>query len=105
MAEKTGCETCRATFEAYGESPPCGGKGNENLEKCEWFNPPLWPENGPVYDIFRRLSGQHIMGPSGPVDLNLGPVFKMMELKGIDARDRERCIDLIQSAYRALIKR
>jgi len=104
MAKKLGCETCRETFRVYGDDPPCGGESNQDLSKCEWFNPPLALENGPVYDILRRVSGQHILGPGGPVDLNLEPVFKMMELKRIRPEDREWCLDLIQSAYRAAIR-
>ena len=48
------------------------------------------------------VQGQHIMGPRGPAELNLIPVFKVMEMRGIE--DKERCLELIQTVYHLDLK-
>jgi len=39
-----------------------------------------------------------------PVDLNLLPVFKVMDAVGIDKEDRLYCVDLVQKAYHEVLK-
>ena len=66
--------------------------------------PLLWPENQPIYLIYSRVCGQHIMAEYQPVSLNLMPVFKMMDIVGIEKEDRLFCIDMIQKAYHGVLK-
>lgn len=120
MSKKPHCEDladgtpgCRTTFEAYGDDPPCGSDENyKDVSKCEWFDPPLEPENMPVFDVLQNVSNQHVLAPGvvektlmlKPVALKLEAVFKMMEIKRINPLDQEWCYELIQSAFRELVK-
>ena len=61
------------------------------------------PENAEVYGIYSIVQDQHIMGYGGPVELNLIPVFKMMEMRGVE--DKERCLELIRMAYHSELER
>ena len=79
--------------ETFGEKPPC----NDCL-------PYLWPENQVVYSVYSRVCGQHIMADFQPIDLNLLPVFKVMDIVGVDKEDRLHCLDLVQKAYHEVLK-
>jgi len=63
----------------------------------------LLPENIEVYEIYDMIRNQHIMGASGPVDLNLIPVFEVMNRRGV--KDWERCLNLLRMVYDLDIKR
>jgi len=79
--------------EQFNDDPPC--------RECL---PYLWPENQQVYSVYSRVCGQHIMADFQPVDLNLLPVFKVMDAVGIDKEDRLYCVDLVQKAYHEVLK-
>jgi len=64
----------------------------------------LWPENKIIYEIYSYVSGQHIMASETPVDLNLIPVFKMMDFMGVKKMDQLYCVSLIQKAYHEALK-
>ena len=49
------------------------------------------------------VADQHIMGMNGPVGLNLMPVFKVMELRGI--ADQERCLGLLRKVYFHMLRK
>ena len=66
--------------------------------------PSLWPENRLIYEVYRRVCGQHIMGSSRPIGLNLVPVFEVMDRLGIDKADQMQCVDMIQAAYNEVLK-
>jgi len=78
---------------SFGDNPPC--------KDCL---PYLWPENQPVYSIYSRVCGQHIMADFQPVDLNLLPVVEVMDIVGVDKEDRLYCLDLVQKAYHEVLK-
>ena len=44
------------------------------------------------------------MAEHTPVDLNLMPVFKMMDIVGIKKQDRLFCLDMIQKAYHEVMR-
>lgn len=92
LSEKPDCDTCRSVYELDNEKPPC--------LKCI---PRLMPENIPVYDVYKRVCGQHIMGQTGPIDIMIEPIFLIMEAMGIDKQDHLFCSDLIQRAYHEVI--
>lgn len=79
--------------EQFNDKPPC--------EECL---PKLWPENQPIYSIYSRVCGQHIMAECQPVDLNLMPVFEVMDIVGIKKEDQLFCLDMIQKAYHEVLK-
>lgn len=79
--------------EAFNDKPPC--------RKCL---PHLWRENQTVYQVYSRVCGQHIMAEYQPVDLNLVPVFKVMDAVGIEKSDQLYCLDLVQKAYHEVMK-
>jgi len=79
--------------EQDGEKPPC--------DKCL---PDLWQENQPIYAVYSRVCGQHIMAEYQPIDLNLMPVFKVMDVVGIRKEDQLFCLDLVQKAYHKVLK-
>lgn len=66
--------------------------------------PYLWPENQPIYSVYSRVSGQHIMADYTPIELNLMPVFKVMGLVGIKKEDHLYCIDMLRKVYHHIIK-
>lgn len=43
------------------------------------------------------VSRQHIMGPSGPVEINLAAVFAVMEMLGV--RNREKVLRQVKTMY------
>lgn len=47
--------------------------------------------------VFQMVQSQHIMSFAGPVALDLNPVFKVMELYGVE--DQKRCLELVLLAY------
>ena len=59
--------------------------------------PDLLPANIEVYEIYQMIQDQHIMGPRGPVELNLIPVLQVMEMRGV--QNQERCLNLIRLVY------
>ena len=66
--------------------------------------PYLMPENQIPYLVYNKVSDQHIIGPTGSVGLRLEPVFKVMELMGIDKEDQLFCMELVQRAHHAIIE-
>ena len=94
MAEKPPCHLCRMIHIEINEDPPC--------KTCL---PVLLPENQIIYSIYSRVCGQHIMGQAGPVDLQLEPIFKVMDLMNIKKENRLFCMDMIQKAYHSVIKK
>jgi hypothetical protein len=66
------CDQCRATWELYGDDPPC--------DECE---PEIMTENVVPFRVFSMVCDQHIMGFGGPVGLNLVAVFNVMDAMGI----------------------
>ena len=74
------------------------------MPNCRECLPYLWPENQPIYLIYSKVSGQHIMADYMPIELNLMPVFKMMDIVGIEKKDQLYCIDLIQRAYHEVLQ-
>lgn len=59
--------------------------------------PELLPENIEVYEIYQMVRDQHIMGARGPVELNLIPVFKVMEMRNV--KNPEQYLNLIRTVY------
>ena len=85
IAEKPECESCRSINAEDNTKPPC--------KKCL---PYLMPENHIIYMVYSKVSGQHIIGPTGAIALRLEPIFKVMDLMNIHKNDQLYCIDLIQ---------
>ena len=44
----------------------------------------VWPENLPAYDLWVEVGDQWLMGPGGPVAINLMPVFHELDRMGLD---------------------
>lgn len=82
--------------QGYGEKAPC--------DTCtETDIPDLAAENEVVLDVFLRVRDQHIMGEGGPVAINIEPIFKVMDIVGVESRDKLDCLDLVMAAYRAAL--
>jgi len=79
--------------EQFNDDPPC--------RDCV---PYLLPENQGVYSVYSRVCGQHIMAEFQPIDLNLLPVFEVMDVIGIAREDQLYCVDLVQKAYHEVLK-
>jgi len=90
---KPDCDICKETYALDNEKPNC--------KDCI---PYLWPENQTVYFIYSRVCGQHIIAEHQPIDLNLMPVFEMMNLVGIEKEDQLYCLDLVQKTYHEVLK-
>ena len=92
MVTKPPCDTCRLVAEQAGKEPDC--------YECL---PELYQSNRKVYEVFRRVQGQHIMGASGkPIGLNLAAVYPVMDM--VDISDKLFCLDLLQQAYHATME-
>lgn len=96
------CEACRATYRAYHETdenepehPPCGP--DNDITQCDQFTELIWPENVAVFHLWKRVRHQHIMGPAGAVDLNLGTVFEAVRAAGYE--DVMNVSDLLHRVY------
>jgi len=61
------------------------------------------PENVGVYEIYQMVADQHIMGPGGPVGLNLVPVFEIMKMRGV--ADQDRCLELVRRVYFHMLRK
>jgi len=83
---------CRGTFRAANELPPCGEEGYEDRSKCDYFKPPLMKESMPIFDVYQHCSG--VLRPD---------VFRVMDMVGIDKRDQEFCLNLVQEAIGSLM--
>jgi hypothetical protein len=71
---------------------------------CSSCVPRLRPENQTPLSIYDRVSGQHIMGFSGPVDLNHVALFDWLDAYDVLGEERIRMADLIIQAYRMILK-
>ena len=69
-------------------------KGDPDCDECL---PPLWPDNALPLEIYLKVQNQHIMGFSGPVDLNLESLFRVLDL--YEVKDKKRCFDLVHRTY------
>lgn len=63
--------------------------------------PDVLPENFEIIEVYQMVCNQHIMGPSGPVDLDLNAVIKVMEL--FNVKDKVRCLELVHKAYNYML--
>lgn len=52
----------------------------------------VWPENLPVYDMWSVVGDQWRMGPSGPVALDMIPVFHEMDRAGLDKEEYDHLL-------------
>jgi len=87
LAEKRDCDECREAHKAFDLGEP----------DCEECLPPLWPENVLPLEIYLKVQNQHIMGFSGPVDLNLESLFRVLDL--YEVNDKKQYFDLIHRTY------
>ena len=74
---KNDCDSCRATWKAYGEEPDCSN--------CL---PDLLPENVGVLQVYSATCGQYITDS----------IFTIMDKVGIEENDQMYCLGLIQRA-------
>ena len=88
------CGNCRALAAEY-----------DDIVDCKKCIPYLSEENRPIIDVYNRVCGQHIMADYTPVELNLMPVFKIMDLVGIKEDDKLYCMDLVKMAYHYILQR
>jgi len=76
------CVGCRATYAFLKDTPPCW--------KCL---PELQEENGPVYEVYCRVF--NITEPDP---------FQIMDMIGIDEKDKLMCLDLIHGARNEVMR-
>jgi len=60
------------------------------------------PENIEAFNIYMKVQNQHIMGFSGPVDLNFLSVEFIMDLMGV--KDQLSVFERVHAAYKAVLE-
>ncbi len=65
--------------------------------------PPLLPENEDTAKVYQMAQNQLIMGPNGPVDVNIDAIELAMDHYMI--QDRRRCRIMVMSTVRHMINR
>jgi hypothetical protein len=56
----------------------------------------VWPENWSVVSLFARISTQWRVGFSGPVGLDYGVLFRLMDEEALSRKDWRQTLDDIQ---------
>jgi len=76
----------------YGKEPNC--------EECI---PKILPENREIVNVYLHVHNQHIMGFSGPVDLNLSSLSFVMDV--LDVKDKKYVFEKVHRVYRYILKK
>lgn len=91
MEDKPPCEDCELLKEMANKPTEC----NECL-------PELMPENIEAWRIYSVISGQLIVGPAGPIDIDQNALHKAMEL--YDIEDKRDCFERVCTLARHMLK-
>jgi len=65
--------------------------------------PEIMPENRDVIDVYAKVRSQHIMGMSGPVDINILAIKAVMDLQGIE--NQKRVFEKVYKLYNHIMSR
>ena len=60
------------------------------------------PGNNEAFNVYMQVQNQHIMGFSGPVDLNFVSVKYIMDLMGV--RNQMAVFEKVHTAYKAVLE-
>jgi len=77
----------------YDKEPP-------NCHECV---PELMPENSEVFRVFMKVQNQHIMGFSGPVDLNFDSVKFIMGIQRIPLTRQNEVFEKVYQLYKVTV--
>ena len=91
MEEKPPCEDCELLKETANKPTEC--------QECL---PELMPENIEAWRIYSVISGQLIMGASGPMDINQNALHKAMELYEVE--NKRDCFERVCTLARHMLK-
>lgn len=85
------------------DKPDCGlcrkmHKLKNKEVKCDECAPRLKEENWIPMQIFMRVRGQLIFGPSGPVAVRQEAVWQWIDRMQVHEDDKDWCYDLVQAA-------
>jgi len=69
----------------------------DKTPKCDQCMPEIMEENADVISVYMKVSSQHIMGFSGPVDLNFLSVKFIMDLLGI--KNQKEVFERVHNLY------
>lgn len=81
---------CIETWKMYNKSP-----------KCDVCMPEIMEENQEVLKLYLLVQHQHIMGSSGPIDLNFQSVKIMMDWMGI--KNQKEMFDKVYNLYKKML--
>ncbi|AGW13813.1 DUF1799 domain-containing protein [Megalodesulfovibrio gigas] len=81
---RTDCDTCRAAFAPSRWDTPEDVERKKDGPPCWKCRPDVLPENTLAVDVYRRCSGQLIMGMGGAVDINLLAVKCVLDMLHIE---------------------
>jgi len=102
--QKTDCDECRETYAAYDEDPPCGRFGRPDYSECTWLKTQLDPDNETLWEIYRRVIGQHVSGFYGNGPLNILAVYETMDRLGIPRKEQLDLLDEIMALDRKVME-
>lgn len=71
--------------------------------KCSQCIPDLMAGNETVLDVYLLVSNQHIMGFSGPVDLNFQSVEFVLNILKVE--NKEKVFKRVYNLYKKLLKK
>jgi len=63
------------------------------------------PDNQVVFDVYMEVRDQHIMGFSGPVDINFMSVKFIMDLMNIEVNSQKHVFDRVHKLYKKLLSK
>lgn len=63
----------------------------------------VWPENLAAYDLWIEVGDQWLMGPGGPVAINLMPVFHELDRMGLDKEAYDDMVLAIKTMARVAL--
>jgi len=75
----------------------------DKTPKCDICMPQIMDDNIDVINVYVRVQGQHIMGMSGPVDLNL--VALRIVIDTLDVGNKEYVFDRVHNLYNLILSR
>jgi hypothetical protein len=72
--------------------------------RCDICMPQILPENAQAWEMFNIVCNQHIMGFSGPIDLNYASLEFALKMKQIPEKEWSALFDKVHLAYQHYLK-
>ena len=81
--DRRNCGECRAAFAQSRWDTPADLERKKHGPPCSTCRPQVLRPNALVLEVWRMSQGQMIIGPSGPVDLDIQAIKMVMDMLGV----------------------